>query len=435
MAPRVSPTEAIRARIHDLFEGDVDLASALEQVARLSVQLTFQSVLEEIVCEELGRDRYERRREDSPEGSRNGYQPPRTLKTTLGPVELRRPKLRGAASALCDRLFGSGVARTNALEALVVSCWVRGLSDRDIEAMLVETFGDDASLSRSTASRICSRLKAEFDAWRRRDLSAVRIDYLFVDGSFFKMHPKAKAEPVLAAWGIDTDGKPVFLGLAPGASESTDAWRGFLDDLTGRGLRPPLLVIADGGPGLLAAIEVCFGRSLLQRCLVHRARNVLAKVSKDDQDEVKRDYWAVFDRIEQPSGPKAVAEGRRQAKAFCAKWRKRYPSAVSCIEDDLDPLLAHLRFPAEHWRRIRHSNLIERTFGETRRRVKVIGRLPGEQSCLSLIWAVLDRQSKGWRGLTMTPKALRQLQDLRRELLHEPRQREEVADDGVTAAA
>lgn len=435
MSTRVSPIDAIRARIHELFAGDVDLPSVLEQVARLSVQLTFQTVLEEIVCEELGRARYERRGEDGPSGSRNGYQPPRTLKTTLGPVELRRPKLRGANSALCDQLFGTGVSRTNALEAMVISCWVRGLSDRDIEAMLAETFSDDARISKSTASRICSRLKAEFDAWGRRDLSKVRIDYLFLDGSFFKMHPKAKAEPVLAAWGIDTDGKPVLLGLSPGASESTDAWRGFLEDLTGRGLRAPLLVIADGGPGLLGAIELCFGKSLLQRCLIHRARNVLAKVSKADQDEVKRDYWAIFDRIEQPPGPKAVAEGRRRAKAFCAKWRRRYPSAVSCVDDDLDPLLAHLRFPVEHWKRTRHSNLIERTFGETRRRVKVIGRLPGEQSCLSLIWAVLDRQSKGWRGLTMTPKALRQLQDLRRELLHNHEPGKEAPDDSVTAAA
>ena len=94
----------------------------------------------------------------------------------------------------------------------------------------------------------------------------------------------------------------------------------------------------------------------------------------------------------------------------------------------------HLRFPAEHWRRIRHSNFIERTFGETRRRTKVIGRLPGETTCLSLVWAVLDRASRGWRGLTMTPKGLRLLQDLRRQLLHPPTP-EEVIDQAVTAAA
>jgi hypothetical protein len=157
-------------------------------------------------------------------------------------------------------------------------------------------------------------------------------------------------------------------------------------------------------------------------------------VSKADQGDVKRDYWAVFDRIEEPAGHRALAEGRRRAKAFCAKWRKRYPSAVECVEQDLDALLNHLRFPIEHPKGIRHSNLIERTFGETRRRVKVIGRLPGERSCLSLVWAVLDRQSKGWRGLTMTPHALRHLQDLRRELLHD-HPSNEAPDKRVTTVA
>jgi putative transposase len=113
--------------------------------------------------------------------------------------------------------------------------------------MLVEVFGEQATVSRTTVSRICQRLRTEFDAWRRRDLTGVGIDYLYLDGSFFKMHPKARAEPVLVAWGIDVDGKPVFLGLAPGAAESTDAWRELLADLTDRGLGAPLLVISDGG--------------------------------------------------------------------------------------------------------------------------------------------------------------------------------------------
>jgi putative transposase len=436
VAARVSPTEAIRAEIHELFASDGELLSVVEQVARLSVRLTFQSVVEEIVCEELGRDRYRRRTAESSEGYRNGWHQPRTLKTSLGPVSLQRPKLRHAHAALCDQLFGQSVTRTNALETLVISCWVRGLSDRDVEAMLVEVFGEDATISRTTASRICQRLRAEFDTWKRRDLSKVKLDYLYVDGSFFKMHPKAKAEPVLAAWGIDTDGKPVFLGLGPGATESTDAWRGFLQDMIDRGLCAPLLVISDGGKGLCTAIECSLPNSLHQRCLVHVCRNLIAKVPSHAQGEVKRDYWAIFDQIEQ-EGEAAVAEGRRRAKRFIAKWKPLYPSAVGCVADNLDALLVHLRFPSEHRKRIRHSNLIERTFGETRRRVKVIGRLPGEQSCLSLVWAVLDRASNGWRGLTMTPNALRRLQDLRRELLHwrSDHQQEEVVAETVTTAA
>ncbi len=439
MASRVSPTEAIRAQIHELFEADDSgsLLGVVEQVARLSVRLTFQSVIEEIVCGELGRGRYERRPAgesgDLPPAYRNGWQKPRTLKTALGAVEVQRPKLRHAHSALCDQLFGKEVTRSNALETLVISCWVRGLSDRDVEAMLAEVFGEQAAVSRTTVSRICQRLREEFEAWQRRDLSGTRIGYLFLDGSFFKMHPGAKAEPVLVAWGIDTDGQPVFLGLAPGAAESADAWRALLDDLAGRGLSSPLLVISDGGSGLCAAIECAFPASLHQRCLVHVCRNVIAKVPVHAQGEVKRDYWAIFDGIEQ-EGHTAVAEARRRAARFTAKWKPLYPSAVACVEGNLDALVPYLLFPKEHHKRIRHSNLIERTFGETRRRVKVIGRLPGEQSCLSLVWAVLDRASRGWRGLTMTPKALRQLQDLRRELLAPPRHAE-TATENVPAAA
>jgi putative transposase len=119
-------------------------------------------------------------------------------------------------------------------------------------------------------------------------------------------------------------------------------------------------------------------------------------------------------------GPDAVAFVQARIDAFARRWRDSYPAAVRCLLDDRDSLTVYLRFPREHWPRIRHSNFIERTFGETRGRVKVIGRLPGEHSCLSLVWAVLDRASAGWRGLTMTATGLRLLQDLRRSLLHPP---------------
>ena len=163
-------------------------------------------------------------------------------------------------------------------------------------------------------------------------------------------------------------------------------------------------------------------------------QNLIAKVPTHAASQVKGDYWAIFDGIE-ADGEAALAEGHRRARRFIAKWKKLYPSAVACLEDNLEALLVHLRFPAEHHKRIRHSNLLERSFGETRRRVKVIGRLPGEQSCLTLVWAVLDRASKGWRGLTMTPKALRRLQDLRRELLHERPGRGSEHDEGVVHEA
>jgi transposase-like protein len=397
-----------------------------------------QTVLEAEIAEFLGRNRYERRAatKDARAGSRNGYSD-LTVKTTAGPVALKRQKLRNTADKFTSRLLGKGVTRTNALESRVIASYVRGLSTRDVEAALAEALGPEASMSKSTVSRVCAAIKDEFKVFKEKDLSDVELEYLFLDGSHFKFHTGAKSEPVLVAWGITSTGKPVLLHLAPGSSESTDAWAGFLDDMLARGLRPPLLVVSDRAPGLIAAVEMKLAQSLWQSCLIHRARNLLARVPKHAQGEVKADYWSIFDDIEAAPGTAAQTEARRRAKRFCAKWRKLFPAAVECLEEDFCHLISYLRFPKEHWKRIRHSNFIERTFGETRRRVKVIGRLPGEQSCLSLVWAVLDRASAGWRGVEMTPEVVRRLQNLRRELLepHSEHEEEVVVEDADTTAA
>jgi putative transposase len=430
--PRLSAVERIRAEIDQLFASQQDLGQVLEQVARLSVRLVMQAAVEAEVSEFLGRDRYARGDRERV-GYRNGHAE-LTVKTTAGPVVLERPKLRGTDEPFTSRLLGKGVSRTNALESLVLSGFVRGLSVRDVEAALAEALGPEAALSKSTVSRVCEAIKTEFDAWKLRDLSGVELEYLFLDGSHFRMHPGARAEPVLCAWGITSQGSPVLVGLAPGSSEGHDPWAGFLEDLVTRGLGAPLLVCTDGAAGLIGAVELVFSHSLRQRCLIHRARNLLARVPTGAQAEVKAAFWRVFDDIDAEPGEAAVAQARQRAHAFADRYGKRYPAAVACLLDSLPELTCFLRFPREHWPRIRHTNLIERTFGETRRRVKVIGRLPGERSCLSLVWAVLNRASRGWRGVVMTPAAVRLLQELRRQLHHPPRP-EEVADQTVTPAA
>lgn len=437
MTARVSPSETIRAEIDELIAGAErgSLLEHFEEVARAAVRLVFQTALEAEVTEFLGRDRYARG-ERGREGLRNGYSPV-SIKTTAGEVSLQRPKTRGTDEKFASRLLGSGVTRTNALESLVIAGFVRGLSVRDVEASLADALGPESTVSKSTVSRTCEAIRDEFDTWKTRDLPDVELDHLFADGSYFKMHPGAPAEPVLVAWGITSTGKPVFLGLEPGSSESHDAWAGFFRGLKARGLRDPLLVISDGGQGLIGAAEIVFDRSLRQRCVIHRARNILAKVPAHAQAKVKAEFWAIFDDIDADPGDAAVAEATRRAKAFAARWRKLYPAAVDCLEDDFEHLVTYLRFPAEHWARIRHSNFIERTFGETRRRVKVIGRFPGERSCLSLIWAVLDRASRGWRGVQQTIPSIRLLAEIRRELFDPiPINNEnDAATEAVTAAA
>jgi transposase-like protein len=419
---RVSPTEKIRAEIDALFDGERDLATIVEDVARVGARLLLQTALEAEIDEFLGRSRYQRVAgvAEARSGMRNGYHEI-TVKTTAGPVALQRPKLRGTTGVFASRLLGAGVSKSNALESLVIAGFVRGLSVRDVQATLAEALGAEAALSKSTVSRVCQLIAEQFEVWRTRRLDLLWLDYLFLDGSHFKMHPGSPAEPILAAWGITTDGRPVLVALDAAASEGNDAWDGFLDSLADRGLRPPLLVISDAAAGLVGAIERNMPHALRQRCLVHRARNLLAKVPKNAQEEVKVAYWAMFDVPDDIApGQAAVDTVQHRIDEFAARYHKRFPAAVRALLHDRAALTAYLRFPREHWHRIRHSNFIERSFGETRRRAKVIGRFPGETSCLSLVWAVLDRASAGWRGMTMTPAGLRLLQDLRHQLLDRP---------------
>jgi putative transposase len=220
---RVSPVERIRARIDELFASQQELGKVLEDVARLAVRLVMQAALEAEVSEFLGRDRYVRG-QGARAGYRNGHAE-LTIKTTAGPVVLERPKLRGTDTAFASRLLGKGVSRTNALESLVLSGFVRGLSVRDVEAALGEALGPEAALSKSTVNRICQVIKEEFDAWQRRDLGEVELEYLFLDGSHFRMHPGAPAEPVLCAWGSPPRARPCCWGWRLGPARATTLGR------------------------------------------------------------------------------------------------------------------------------------------------------------------------------------------------------------------
>ena len=213
-----------------MFDGSRELSEIIEDVARLGARLIIQTAVEAEVEVFLGRARYQRTAEcpDARAGSRNGYCDS-TIKTTAGPVTVARPKLRGTTEAFASQLFGKGVTKSNALESLVIAGLVRGLSVRDVENTLADALGAEAALSKSTVSRVCQAIGEEFEAWSSRRLDGLELDYLFLDASMFKMHPGARAELVLAAWGITTDGAPVFVALAAGGSESTDAWGDFLE--------------------------------------------------------------------------------------------------------------------------------------------------------------------------------------------------------------
>jgi transposase-like protein len=402
----IAPSERLRRELDEIIDGACEEVDPIEAIGRLGARLILQQALEEELSDFLGRERYERRSE--PVAHRNGYEAV-TVKTTAGPLELKRPRLRNASQLnFCSEIVGKGVTRTHALEALVLCSFLRGLSVRDVEAALEETF-EEPMVSKSTVSRICEQARERYRAWCGRRLDEHDLVYLFLDAVYLKLRPDdTPAEGVLVAWGVTLEGRKVLLGLQLGSRESYEDWLDFGRDLEARGMRPPALVVADGAPGLWKAARELWPSALEQRCTVHALRNVTKKLPERLHRELKARYWQILDQAG------SVAEGRAGLLALAADYRPAYPSAMAVIERDLDALVCHLRFPAEHRKRIRSTNLLERTFVEVRRRTKVIGRFPGETSALSLIWAVLELSSRGWRGVVMTPRAVAEIERLRR---------------------
>jgi putative transposase len=177
----------------------------------------------------------------------------------------------------------------------------------------------------------------------------------------------------------------VLLAVMLGMRESHEDWLALGRDLIARGLGAPMLIVADGAPGLIKAVEQCWPASDRQHCAVHRVRNLLAKLPERERERVRRVYWQALDDATNEH------DGKQRLQALVDQLDKAgYTAAARCLADDLDALVVHLRYPTRHRRRWRSTNLLERSLGEVKRRTKVIGRFPGETSCLTLVWAVLD---------------------------------------------
>ncbi len=402
----IAPSERFRRELEEVIDGAGEESDPIEAIGRLGARLILQQALEEELSEFLGRERYERR--GTPISYRNGYERVR-VKTTAGPLALERPRLRNASRlGFVSEIVGKGVARTQALEALVLCSFLRGLSVRDVEAALEETF-EELIVSKSTVSRICMEGRERYRVWCERRLDEHDLVYLFLDAVYLKLRPDdTPAEGVLVAWGVTLEGSKVLLGLQLGSRESYEDWLDFGRDLLARGLKPPALLVADGAPGLWKAARELWPAALEQRCTVHALRNVTKKLPERLHRELKARYWRILDEAT------SAANARAGLLALAGDYRSAYPAAMAVIERDLEALVCHLRFPSEHRKRIRSTNLLERTFVEVRRRTKVIGRFPGETSALSLVWAVLELTSRGWRGITMTPRAVAEIERLRR---------------------
>lgn len=409
MRKRLQASEQTRKRIEDLVSG-VNGKTERSDLVKLAAQLIIEEALEGEVQAELGREYYAR---GDSAGQRNGYRRGK-LDTAEGRVEYAVPQVRGIAgwrSAVRDALSG----RSEELERLAIEMYARGLSVRDIEAAFVDE-GGRCVLSKSAVSLVTERLWADYQAFASRDLSEHEVVYLFVDGIAERLHLGQPREAVLAAWGITAKGNKVLLGLLPGTKEDTVSCKEFLRDLKSRGLVDPLLVVTDGAPGLIRAVEEVFPRSLRQRCLAHRIRNLEAKVPAELWREVKGLAHAAY----RASSP---ALARLTRDEFVKRFETELPSATRCFLDDFEACIAHLRLPIAHRRAIRTTNMLERLFGEERRRTKVIPHAFGERAVLKLMFASLLRASKTWQRVVISEFELRQIEDLRNDLDEEFKQR------------
>lgn len=417
---RVPPSVRLKEEIEGLLIGasaapvadEAPMAGFVRQLARYILQVSIEAEATAF----LGRAHY-RRGERTRAGWRNGYEP-KGVQSEAGLIELAVPQLRGTEQPFRPGGVERLRSRTADLESLVRGMYVRGLSTQDVSALYSETFGANR-LSKSTVSRVTQQLNQEFEAWRRRDLSDLPIVYLFLDGQYHAARQGTdEKEGVLSAYALLEDGRPVLLHLELGPRESSDAWLSFLQDLTARGLKDPLLVVMDGAPGLVKAVKRVWPHAYRQRCQVHKMRNILSKLPRMMQPKMKSLVHQVF---RAPSYAVALKRGRD----LIARFKDRYTSAMECLERDLEECVTHLRFPEDHHQRIRTTNRLERLNGESRRRTKVIPRFPTERSCLTLLYASLLTASKHWRGIPMTASTLRQLHQLRSTMT--PARKEETA--------
>jgi transposase-like protein len=248
---------------------------------------------------------------------------------------------------------------------------------------------------------------------------------LFLDAVFLPVRTGGPKEGVLVAWGFTADGERVLLSVMLGMRESHEDWQELGRDLIARGLGAPLLIVADGAPGLIKAVEQCWPASDRQHCAVHRLRNLLAKLPERDRERIRGAYWEALDDATSPG------DGRDRLQALVDELdRGGYTAASKCLADDLDALVVHLRYPLAHRRRWRSTNLLERSLAEVKRRTKVIGRFPGETSCLTLVWAVLDLY------LTHAKNGVRfsQLERQRLARMRYASDEQQATDEEVTAA-
>ena len=383
-----------------------DWFDPLEEAVRGQVRAFIEQLLEEELETTLGRARYERGAGSN--GRRHGHRP-RQLVTTFGALMLAVPRARLADDAgeqeWKSELLPAYKRLSHRAEALIAEAYLAGMNTRRVRRALARLF--EGRVGKDVVSRAWQRTRSAWMAWQERDLAGDDIVRLILDGTVVKVRldRKATAISLLIALGVRRDGQKVVLAIRNMGGESESAWRAVLDDLMARGMARPELVVVDGGKGLEAALASLWDDVPVQRCTVHKERNLLAHAPKHLHDEIKADFNDMMNA-------KTAAAVVARRKAFRAKWKLRCRPVATSLEEAGERLFTFVRYPPEQWRSARTTNAIERLHEEFKRRIKTQCLLPCAETAAMLFWALLAsgqitmRRVDGWQTLERSPTDL-----------------------------
>jgi len=392
-------------RAVDLFDNWFDpIETEMRVCARRFIEELIHSELDAV----LARPRYERSKQPGEEvrvgvtGHRHGSRT-RSLTGTFGPIEIAVPRARlnaadGKTAEWKSQALRAYQRRTLAADALIAGCYLAGTNTRRVRRALGALFG--GAVGKDIVSRTWRKVKGDWDAWNTRSLAGEPIVRLILDGTVVRVRLDRKATSILllVVLGVREDGQKVLLAIKQMGSESTEAWRTVLDDLIGRGLRQPEFIIVDGAPGLDRAIAAVWNDVPVQRCTVHKHRNLFAHAPERLHDEITADYNDMI-----YAETRQEIEARR--KAFIRKWRLKHRAVADSLEEASDRLFTFTRLPPSQWRSARTTNAIERLHEEFKRRIKTQTVLPSADTAAMLFWALLAsgqinmRKIDGWQTL------------------------------------
>jgi putative transposase len=385
----------------------------IESAVRARVRGFIEELIENELEAVLARPRYGRRDKSADDGAgvpghRHG-QRQRTLTGTFGKTEITVPRARlqagdGRTSEWQSSALRAYQRRTLAADALIAGTYLAGTNTRRIQRALKALFG--GTVGKDTVSRTWRKVKGDWDGWNARSLADEPIVRLILDGTVVRVRldRKATAISLLVVLGVRADGQKMLLAIKSMGSESAEAWRAVLDDLIRRGLRRPEFLIVDGAAGLDKAIAAVWADVPVQRCTVHKLRNLLAHAPERLHEEITADYQDMIYAL-----TREEIETRR--KAFIRKWRLKHRAVADSLEEAGERLFAFTRLPPGQWRSARTTNAIERLHEEFKRRIKTQTVLPSADTAAMLFWALLAsgqinmRKVDGWQTLPTQPIA------------------------------